>query len=296
MVRALFLGNITIDRVEDHRIRVGGSGLYGGIALAEYLGAEVYVYTSVDEVYGPMIRSVLNSYGIAVLCKQCSSPTIFVIRGGKAVDIGGTGCKILMEEALSAVKVVRPKIILCTPVYRELDPYIVAELNREVGGAAILSMDIQGFVRIKECDRIGCMWSKDLEKAMLETNLAHGNISEYCFASSEHEVVARLRDLSSCAKGAIVASLDDRGCYVAIKGEVFRIPAPRVNAMDEVGAGDVLTAVASYFIASGHGYLESVARGVVAASLKTENPYGRWFDKESIENLSRELMKLIEAV
>jgi len=295
MLRALFLGNITIDRIEGERVRVGGSGLYGGIALSEYLGAEVFVYTSIDEVYGSMIRSVLNSYGISVVGKRCSRPTVFIIRGGKAVDIDDCGCEICPEEALSVVQTIKPEIVLCTPVFQEISPQLVLELRRGFHNI-VLSMDIQGFVRTKGSTGIECRWSTELEEALLEATFVHGNISEYCFAKSEREVVQRLRELSASASGVIVASLDDRGCYAALKGEVFRVPALRVKAVDEVGAGDVLTAVASYFIASGYDLLESVSRGVVAASLKTENPYGNWFDRESLDSLVRDVMKLIEVV
>ncbi len=291
MTRVLFIGNITIDLIDGYRVRIGGSGFYGGIALSEYLGSSVHVLSSVDDAHGPMIRSALESYGIKLLKKLCTDVTTFVIEGGKAKSILKKGCVLEEEEALMALNLVKPDILLITPVINEVSIELAKNLLNSFRGTKAL--DIQGFVREPSTNGLACSWKEGLEELLGISTVVHGNLSEFCIGKN---IIQWLSDVTSTSDSVILASRDALGCYVAYRGEVYSIPAPPVNAVDDIGAGDVLTAVTSYYIHKGLNPLDASCRGVAAASLKVENAYSSWFDLESIESIARSLSRYVVTI
>ncbi len=288
-IKALFLGNLTIDFV-GNRCRVGGSGFYGGVALSEYLGVETHVYTAVDEAHEPLMKSVLNLYGIKMWSKRCSETTTFEIDSSKACRIVKKGCRLELKELEAMLDFVKPRILLITPVAGEIELTDAISLVKGFrNNVDVISLDVQGFVRAPGNDgSISCFWPPELNELIPLVDLVHGNVSEFCLDNPLHT----LTELSQSSSVTILVSLDSRGCIVIREGELVKIPAPHVNPVDEVGAGDILTSVTSYYIAMRFDPLEAAARGVVAASLKVENPYGRWFDENLLQTLSRQVLSL----
>ncbi len=286
--RALFVGNITLDNLGT-RIRVGGPGFYGGIALSEYLGVDVYVLTSVNDCYEPLIKSVLSTYGVKILPKKCEDVAVFRIEKGKVVAIESEGCKLEAYDVFSVIDIVKPDILFLTPVYSELGIDLAKEVTTKFRG--ITSIDIQGFVRRER--ELKCVWSDELTELITLARVVHGNVKEFCVGEN---VVDWLHRVSRDSNAMIIASMDERGCYLAYRGEVYEIPTLAINPVDDVGAGDVLTAIASYYLYQGYSPLEAACRGVAAAALKVENAYSKWFDRESLDVLSRELLTMVKKV
>lgn len=284
-VRVLVVGNITLDLLPDGRIRVGGSGYYGGRALSEYLDVDTYVLTYVDENYRGLVLGVLSSAGIKVLELRADGMPMFKISGGKAVEFQGVSPRIPSTVVESYTRVLGFNAVIFAPIMRELDIDLVRTLNKQP--STVVSLDLQGFVREPSSAGIACRWYEELEKGLLYADIVHGNIAEFCFSNNEHEVLSRLKSLSSSYGTVFLVSLDARGTYAVYRGEVFYIPSLPTSAVDDVGAGDVLLAVTTYYRVLGTPVLEAVVRGVIASSLKVENAYGVWFDKKAVEEIAR---------
>ncbi|MEM1805121.1 MAG: PfkB family carbohydrate kinase [Ignisphaera sp.] len=295
-MRALFIGNLTLDKVGE-RLKVGGSGYYGGRALATYLDVETYVLTNVDENYRGLVLGLLNSYGIKVFEIKSNDMPIFIISSGKAVEFQGTSSKISKEIIESYLKVGGSSIVIIAPIMREIDIdsiYILEDFSRST--INVVALDIQGFVRNVVDNRITCEWIEDLELILRYVDIVHGNIKEFCFAKEELMVVKNIKELSTTLDTAFLVSLDARGTYLVYSGEIFYIPSLSVNTVDDVGAGDVLLAVASYYRARNESILSSSVKGVIAASLKVENAYRDWFDRETIESIAQNHERMIKVV
>ncbi|MEM4506373.1 MAG: PfkB family carbohydrate kinase [Ignisphaera sp.] len=295
-MRALFIGNLTLDKVGE-RLKVGGSGYYGGRALATYLDVETYVLTNVDENYRGLVLGLLNSYGIKVFEIKSNGMPIFIISSGKAVEFQGTSSKISKEIIESYLKVGGFSIVIIAPIMREIDIdsiYILEDFSRST--INVVALDIQGFVRNVVDNRITCEWIEDLELILRYVDIVHGNIKEFCFAKEELMVVKNIKELSTTLDTAFLVSLDARGTYLVYSGEIFYIPSLSVNTVDDVGAGDVLLAVASYYRARNESILSSSVKGVIAASLKVENAYRDWFDRETIESIAQNHERMIKVV
>lgn len=292
-MRALFIGNITLD-VFDGKLRVGGPGFYGGRALSDNLCVETYVLSNVDEVHRGLILGIMNIYGIRILEIEAKEMPIFVIRGGKAVEFHGISHRISQQVVESYLRAYRFDIVILAPIMKELDIDVVGIARRYTN--KVLSIDIQGFVRTLAGDNIVCSWVKVLEDALVYADVVHGNIAEFCFAISERDVIKRIVDLSSTCKTLFLVSLDYRGSYAIHQREVFYIPSLPVAVVDDVGAGDVLLATTSYFIARNESTIDASVKGVIAASLKVENAYKSWFDIETIEAVHREHVQKVQVI
>jgi len=295
-LRALFIGNLTLDKVGE-RLKVGGSGYYGGRALATYLDVETYVLTNVDKNYRGLVLGLLNSYGIKVFEIKSNGMPIFIISSGKAIEFQGTSSKISKEIIESYLKVGGFSIVIIAPIMREIDIdsiYILEDFSRST--INVVALDIQGFVRNVVDNRITCEWIEDLELILRYVDIVHGNIKEFCFAKEELMVVKNIKELSTTLDTAFLVSLDARGTYLVYSGEIFYIPSLSVNTVDDVGAGDVLLAVASYYRARNESILSSSVKGVIAASLKVENAYRDWFDRETIESIAQNHERMIKVV
>lgn len=293
-MKALFIGNLTLDIFENN-LRVGGPGFYGGRALSEGFNAEVYALTNVDVDYRGLILGIANVYGIKILEIENKGMPMFRISGGKAVEFSGISHKIPSHIIESSIKIIGFDMVVLAPIMNEISVDVITIIKDN--SSILLSADIQGFVRSMSNGNIICSWNKDLDEKLLLLDVVHGNIVEYCFTNNEKMVLKNIVDLSSTCKTLFLVSLDQRGTYAAHRGEIFYVPSLPVKAIDDVGAGDILLAVTSYYRAMNSSIIDAVVKGVIAASLKVENAYKmKWFDLESIETIYEEHVKKIKVI
>jgi sugar/nucleoside kinase (ribokinase family) len=293
VMRILIAGNVTVDEISG-RVRVGGTGYYGGRALAECFGEEVYVATHVDESLRGLIIGTLNTYGVRVIELSNSATPIFIIENGKAVGFKGKSPKIRFADLEPYTKIYRFDAIILGPILQEID---LNELGIAVSwGYRVISLDIQGVVREVIDTSLKLKWSKYLEKAFEYLDIVHGNIREFCFSEDLQHVLKTVKEWSSAMKTLFLVSLDEKGLYMIRRGEVLYTKPPQINTVDEVGAGDILLATTSYYMAKGLDPLTSALRGMAAAILKIENAYRDWFTAQQVEQISKELVAQTQAV
>ena len=75
------------------------------------------------------------------------------------------------------------------------------------------------------------------------------------------------------------------GAAIAWDHEPVWIDAPRVDVVNPIGAGDVLTAALAAAIERGAGLVEAVHEGVAAASAAVEHPVAGRFDLARFDTL-----------
>lgn len=83
--------------------------------------------------------------------------------------------------------------------------------------------------------------------------------------NTEPEELARA--LTEMGVGTVVLTLGADGACACEAGDCFRVPAPRVEAVDSVGAGDCFCGVLATAIAEGRSLRDSVAFATCAAAL-----------------------------
>lgn len=284
-MRALIVGNATVDLLTGGETRIGGSVYYGGRALAKHMGVETYGLTRASDRVRDLVSGALLEAGVKPVILGAEESPVFVVNRGKAVEFRGSSPPIPWDVVAEYLESTGFDAVIFAPIMREVEPEAILEAGRRAG--PVYAADIQGFVRKVTAVEIKCEWSNVLEEVLPILHIVHGNISEYCFAKCERDVLKKIVDLSTVSNTIYLASADNRGTYLVHRREVYHIPPLPVNAVDDVGAGDVLLAVSTYYLATGKEALEATTRGVVAASLKTQNPAGEWFTPSIIEELWR---------
>ncbi len=281
-MRALIVGSATIDDFGS-AFRVGGSVYYGGKALKMLPNVDVHVLTPIDKLYEEVILETFKMEGINIHSLKCESLPVFIIRSGRALGLKSRGCVIDIKEVVNIVKYLSPDILLLAPVFKELSVESVSQLLNVVKeDDIVISIDIQGLVREVDDNSILCVWDSRLFNVINEVNLTHGNLREFCFSSDITTVLHTLQTVIKTSKASIAVTMDDKGLFLIAEGMSYEIPALKIDVVDEVGAGDVFTAVSTYYLALKNSPLTASIKGSIAAALKVSKPYSRWFTEEEI--------------
>ncbi|MFP3205114.1 MAG: ribokinase [Metallosphaera yellowstonensis] len=114
------------------------------------------------------------------------------------------------------------------------------------------------------------------------------NEVEFKEISSSDDLSHGAEVLLKRVKKAIIVTLGEHGAVIFTKHRSVRIPAPKVDAIDTTGAGDVFNAALAVFLEKGYDIEEAVEKAniIAAASVKTYGALGpRW---EEVEDLLKE--------
>lgn len=226
----LLLGHITVDRLDDQRVVLGGTATYAGLT-ARNMGARVGVHTSA--AYEPGLIETLG--GVLVARIPAEYTTCFVNEyhdGTRRQTIESIAEPLSYEQLLPEWR--NPPIVHLGPVCQELDIGLVARFPRSLVGVTP-----QGWLRAWDADGL----VHAVEWAEAERVLARADV----VVISEDDVAAHrsvIRDWAARAR-MLVVTLGDRGCEVYRSGEadVYHSPAFRPAAeVDPTGAGDVFAA------------------------------------------------------
>ena len=108
----------------------------------------------------------------------------------------------------------------------------------------------------------------------------YGRVDEAVDAAPDARPRAERAALELVRRGAeaAVVTAASAGAAVAWDGEPAWIEAPRVNVVNPIGAGDVLTAALAAALERGVALVDAVREGVAAASAAVEHPVAGRFD------------------
>ncbi len=276
------VGHITVDEL-DGLTRLGGGVSYGS-AFAAGLGLTAKVVSRIgrdvtDELLRPLMEAGVDLSGVR---RTCERTTRFVIRlrGSSEVSRLAYRCDPLSPSDLSGV---RAGVIHLAPVAREV--------SREVAKAAIDSgslvlLDLQGVIRTFD-GGLGLDGSLAGEFEGLDL-VVHANLQEASAITGEDNPVNAAERLSSMFWTSSVTSGREGAVISSPEGFVVA-KAPKVDSLDDVGAGDVFTAALG--IALWRGYsLEDAARFSVAAAVASTRRRGPTsMPREEVESLMPEV-------
>ena len=98
-----------------------------------------------------------------------------------------------------------------------------------------------------------------------ETEILTGGKTDSIEAAEQQAKVLLARGVKT-----VIITLGERGCLLVDKNETIHIPAPKVNAVDTVGAGDCFVGSLAHFLAKGLDLKTSAARAVEIASISVQ--------------------------
>ena len=225
----LIIGHVTVDRLDNQRVVLGGTATYAALA-ARNLGARVGIHTSAS--YEPGLVDTL--YGTHVARIPAEYTSCFVneyIDGRRRQTIESVAERLTYDQLLPEWR--NPPIVHLGPLCQELDTSLVTRFPRSLVGVTP-----QGWMRA--WDEGGVVRATDWLEA--ERVLARAD----AVVISEDDVADRsvIEDWARRAR-MLVVTLGERGCdvYRAGEDEVYHSPAFRSGTeVDPTGAGDVFAA------------------------------------------------------
>jgi hypothetical protein len=225
----LLLGHVTVDRLDDKRVVLGGTATYAAVT-ARNMGARVGVHTS--SAYEPGLIDTLG--GVLVARIPAEFTTCFVneyIAGKRRQTIESVAEKLTYEQLLPEWR--NPPVVHLGPLNQELDSALVSRFPRSLVGVTP-----QGWMRAWGEDGLVHQvdWA-DAERVLAKADAVIISEDDVPHRSVIEEWAAKARML--------VVTLGDRGCDVYRQGELepFHSAAFKsANEVDPTGAGDVFAA------------------------------------------------------
>ena len=289
------VGNFTIDHVDGAK-RPGGPGYYSSVALA-LLGAKVYVLGYAGRDYPREVLEKVRSVGVDLSLLSMDSPTtVFVLEyldlQTRVLKLLSRSPRIRIEDGYRKLGEVEASIV--SPVAGEVsleDLKYIREKTR------ILTIDVQGFIRVIGLEgEVSHKWNHWLLEELGIADIIHVEEGEATSISKE-PVEAALK-LSEYTR-IVALTMGPRGSIVAYDGMAFHIGVPKVYHGDETGAGDVYTAVLSYYYSLGYKPEDAARYATIAAGLKVlrSTKTLNWYTRSEVEKLAEEVpVKEIKSV
>lgn len=106
----------------------------------------------------------------------------------------------------------------------------------------------------------------------------------------EEQKNALLKVLNKYPVEIIVLSLGGEGALLATKGEVEHYPAPQVEHVSSIGAGDSMVAGLVYALAIGQPLKNAILYGLACGSATIKSPGTELLKKEDVEMLYKQLL------
>jgi len=250
-------------RFERHQ---GGKGGNQAVAAARLGATTVFVGAVGDDAFGAEARAALVDEGIDVegLVTLTAEPTgvalIVVDAGGEnqiAVASGANAAltSVQVREVFKRLDLTSADVVLVGHEIRTGATHEALRLARLAGATGILNPAPAHGLEHPTLDLAAILTPNEGELVALA--------GEAGSASSQAK-----RLLGPEPGGRVVlASLGAKGALLVVGGRTQAIPAPRVEVVDTVGAGDTLNGALAAGLAAGRDLAEASRRAVVAASL-----------------------------
>jgi ribokinase len=247
----------------------GGQGGTASCCISRLGGSVAYAGKLGDDDEGRFCLQRLKDFGVA-------TDFIEMVRGGKTpvayvLVTAGSGHRTIIYEpnALPRIRIdERLKNIVAASEVVLLDPevtYLGGQLKAAAGGKIKLVYD---------CER----WREGIENIMAAADYF---IPSADFLESERlnfgdlPFKQKIMKLNDRVAGRLIVTRGEKGAYYLMDGRLYQLAAPKVNAVDTIGAGDNFHAAFALALKKGLDLHQSVKLAVAVASLSCREFGGR---------------------
>ena len=296
MYSVCVIGHITKDiQLIDGRATesmAGGTVNYTGIALRR-LGLDTAIITKAANEDADETLRALREAGAKTYCHESAATTVFE----NTYSDGGLGVRSQAVRSIAAafgpsdLDPVRANVIHLGPLTGEEMPVEFLEAASE--RADRVSLDVQGFVRSVERERVQLVDWAGKHEGLVHVDVLKASLREAQILSGEQDPERAAWTLADLGPDEVIVTLGSNGSLIVAEGRLWRIPAfPPRAVVDPTGCGDSYCA----------GYIfcrlrsdDIAAAGRFAAALSTLN-LERHGPFEGDEDGVRALLRDAEAV
>jgi 1D-myo-inositol 3-kinase len=225
----LLLGHVTVDRLDERRVVLGGTATYAAVT-ARNMGARVGVHTSAS--YEPGLIDTLRGVMVARVPAEYTTCFVNEYQDGKRRQmIESVAEKLTYEQILPEWR--NPPVVHLGPLNQEFDAALINRFPK-----SLIGVTPQGWMRAWD-DDTGLVrpvpWA-DADRVLAKADVVVISEDDVADKSVIDEWAAKARML--------VVTLGPRGCNVYRTGdEMYHSPAfESATEVDPTGAGDVFAA------------------------------------------------------
>jgi ribokinase len=255
----------------------GGKGANQAVA-ARRAGAEVGFVTAVgNDDLGKQARALYQNEGIDVSHIKVADS---VASGVALIFVGDDGENMIGVAPGANIKLDPGDIDgLPDSLFRKDDVLLVSlEIPLETAARALRRGADSGMCTILNPAPAPEVSAREIQELLSAVRIITPNRGEALAlaglvtdSGSEPDLVACGSRLRAMGSAAVVITLGSRGCEV-IASEHWRVPAPRVEAVDTVGAGDAFNGALAAALADGRDLRQAVDWAIAAAALAVTKP------------------------
>ncbi len=221
---------------------VGGVVHYAGMALRR-LGLDTAIITKAANEDTNEILRMLREAGVRTYCRESPATTVFenIYSGGDLAVRSQAVRSIAAAFDPRDLDPVRAKVIHLGPLTREEMPteFLAAVSKR----AECVSLDVQGFVRRVERQKVRLVDWPDKKKGLAGVDVLKANLREAQILSGEDDPERAARTLADLGPSEVIVTLGSQGSFILAKGRCWSIPAfPPRALVDRTGCGDTYCA------------------------------------------------------
>jgi ribokinase len=252
----------------------GGKGGNQAVAAARLGAQTVFVGAVGDDTFGVEARAALAAEGVGVdgllvLPGVASGVALIVVdEDGENMIAVASGANaalssVQVRAAFKQLGLTPDDVVLVGHEIRTGATHEALRLARIAGARAILNPAPAHGLERPTLDLAAVLTPNEGELRAL--------------AGEAGSPAARANRLVGAESGerAVLVSLGAKGAILVVDGRVETIPAPRVEVVDTVGAGDTLNGALAAGLAAGLDLVETAHRAVIAASLSVAHAGAR---------------------
>jgi 1D-myo-inositol 3-kinase len=242
----LLLGHVTVDRLAERRVTLGGTATYAAVA-ARNMGARVGVHTSA--AYEPGLIDVLRGVLVARVPTEYTTCFVNEYSGGeRRQSIESVAAKLTYEQLLPEWR--NPPVVHLGPLCNELDASLVGRFPRSIVGVTP-----QGWMRAWGEDGVvhPTPWP-DADKVLARADAVIVAEDDFIDPAILAEWAARARMLV-VTRGQRGADVYRQGASAPYHSAAFQ-PAAE---MDPTGSGDVFASAFLWHLHSSGGDWQTAA-------------------------------------
>lgn len=275
------------NRITDVTYDIGGKGTHGSYAMSK-LRVENIALGFMGELNSDKFRNILSEKGIkgkftkirGQLTREC-----YVV-----INPGASGTTMLTEKGF---KVTQQDIDILMSYLKQT---ITSEDKVLIAGSLPTGFSLEHLKElIQHLKGIGCFVACDLSNGALEvaTNLGVNFIkpNEYeikNLISDADVIIPFLKNLNEKIE-YIVMSMGKKGSYCIHNGVVYRIISPKVQEVNDTGAGDCFVGAFLAGLTKGYDLKKTLRLASACAASKVMHHDSTTFNLDEVENLMHQV-------
>ncbi len=271
MCNVCAIGHVTRDiiKVNERKKELsGGTPYYFSMAL-KALGLNVSVVTKIG-CNDRHLLDDLNKNGIPIFLSIDHRTTIFENSYIKEANLRVQKVRSIASPfTIEDIPDISPDIFHVGPLTKGDIPLDVLDF---LSKKSRISLDVQGFVRRVERDRIKTEDWEEKKEGLSYVDILKADETEAKILSGERDIERAAEELSARGPKEVIITLGSKGSLIYFEEEFYNIPSfPQRMIIDPTGCGDTYMAGYIYMRLSSHDFNESGKFSAAIASLKLKN-------------------------